>query len=414
MCVLVKEDVDAVVIGAGPAGSFAALKLAQSGLDVSVYEEHGKAGIPSHCAGHLSIEGLRRLGMYPLSSEIVENTYRGAVFHSPSGRRFVVSLDAPITCSVDRALFDAYLAEKAENAGAYYFLNSRVENLGIQNGTVKGVTVKRLGETIRRNAKIVIDAEGVSSRIIRETGVPRLDTGMLVNGIEAEVENVKDTDLDMVEVFLGLEYAPGFYAWLMPKKDDKAKVGLGARFGNPREFLRRLMVKHPTASRKLRGARISRLVVHPITLGGPICRPYSSGFLAVGDVASQVKSTTGGGVLFGMTCAAIGAQVVKDAFREGDFSSGFLSRYQRDCNEALGFDSRMMVRMRRVLDAMSDRRFDDLIALCSRLGVERTLEGIEDVDFQGRSLLRLLGSPRVLTVLVYSLFAYLTANPLNS
>jgi hypothetical protein len=54
-----------------------------------------------------------------------------------------------------------------------------------------------------------------------------------------------------------------------------------------------------------------------------------------------------------------------------------------------------------------------LIGLCSRLGVERTLEGIVDVDFQGRSLLRFLGSPRVLTVLVYSLFAYLSANPLT-
>ncbi len=411
MCVLVKEDVDAVVIGAGPAGSFAALKLAQSGLDVSVYEEHETAGIPSHCAGHLSIEGLRRLGMYPLSSEIVENTYRGAVFHSPSGKRFVVSLDASITCSVDRILFDRYLAEKAENAGACYFLNSRVESLGVQNGAVKGVIVKRLGEKIKKTAKIVIDAEGISSRLIRETGVPRLDTGMLVNGIEAEVENVKDTDLNMVEVFLGAEYAPGFYAWLMPKKDDKAKVGLGARVGNPRDFLHKLMVKHPIASRKLRGARISQVAVHPITLGGPICKPYSSGFLAVGDVASQVKSTTGGGVLFGMTCAAIGAQVVKDAVRENDFSSGFLSKYQRNCDETLGFDSRMMVRMRRVLDAMSDQRLDDLIALCSKLGLERTLQDMEDLDFQGRSLLRFLRSPRVLMVLGYSLFAYLSANP---
>ena len=411
MCVLVKEGVDAVVIGAGPAGSFAALKLAQSGLDVSVYEEHEKTGIPSHCAGHLSIEGLRRLGMYPLSSEIVENTYRGAVFHSPSGRRFVVSLDAPITCSVDRALFDRYLAEKAENAGACYFLNSRVENLGIQNGTVKGVIVKRLGEKIKKTAKIVIDAEGISSRIIRETGVPRFNTGMLVNGIEAEVENVKDTDLDMVEVFLGAGYAPGFYAWLMPKKDDKAKVGLGVRVGNPKDFLHKLMVKHPIVSRKLRGARISQVAVHPITLGGPICKPYSSGFLAVGDVASQVKSTTGGGVLFGMTCAGICAQVVKDAVRENDFSSDFLSKYQRNCDETLGFDSRMMVRMRRVLDAMSDQRLDDLIALCSKLGLERTLQGMEDVDFQGRSLLRFLRSPRVLMVLGYSLFAYLFANP---
>src|SRR5512136_1476193 len=101
-----KEVGDAAVVGAGPTGSFAALKLAQSGLDVTVYEEHKEVGVPSHCAGHLSIEGMRRLGMCPLPSGIVENTYRGVVFHSPSDRRFVVRFDSPVTCAVNRVLFD--------------------------------------------------------------------------------------------------------------------------------------------------------------------------------------------------------------------------------------------------------------------------------------------------------------------
>jgi digeranylgeranylglycerophospholipid reductase len=380
------------------------------GLDVTVYEEHMEIGVPSHCAGHLSIEGLRRLGMYPLPSEIVENTYRGAVFHSPSGWRFVVSFDSPVTCAVNRVLFDRYLAEKARNVGARFCLNSRVVNLVIENGGVRGVIVRQPDETVRKMARVVIDAEGVSSRMLRETGIPRLDTRRLVNGIEAEVENVKDVDSSMVEVFLGKDYAPGFYAWLMPKRDGRAKIGLAARAGNPEGFLRRLVDKHPVVSRKLRGSRIVRVVVHPITLGGPIGRPFSDGFLAVGDVASQVKSTTGGGVVFGMTCAAICAEVVKDAILQNDFSSDFLSRYARECNATLGFDSRMMVRMRRLLDGMSDESVDSLIGLCSRFGLEKAFQSVEDVDFQGRSLLRFLRSPRVLAAVGCFLFSYLPAN----
>ena len=405
-----KEVGDAAVIGAGPAGSFAALKLAQSGLDVTVYEEHKEIGVPSHCAGHLSIQGLRRLGMYPLPSKIVENTYRGAIFHSPSGGTFVVSFDSPVTCAVNRALFDRYLAEKAQKAGAKYCLSSRVVNLTVENGVANGVAVKQPDETVRKTARVIIDAEGVSSRILRDTGIPRLDTHWLINGIEAEAENVKDADTSVVEVFLGKYYAPGFYAWLMPKKDGRVKIGLAAKVGNPEVFLRRLMAKHPVASRRLRGARITQVAVHPIALGGPIRRPYSDGFLAVGDAASQVKSTTGGGVVFGMTCAAICAQVVKGAFSKNDFSSDFLSRYQRVCDQEFGFDSRMMVRMRRLLDAMSDESFDSLIGLCSKFGVEKAFQSVEDVDFQGRSLLRFLKSPRALVALGCFFFSYLSAN----
>jgi len=401
---------DAAVVGAGPAGSFAALKLAQSGLDVSVYEEHKEIGVPSHCAGHLSIQGLRRLGMYPLPSKIVENTYRGAIFYSPSGRTFVVSFDSPVTCAVDRTLFDRYLAEKAQEAGAEYCLNSRVANLIVENGVTKGVIVRQPDGIVRKTAGVIIDAEGVSSRILRGTGISGLDIRWLVNGIEAEAEDVEYEDASMVGVFLGEHYAPGFYAWLMPKGDGRVKIGLATKAGNPEVFLRRLVAKHPVASRKLRRARITQVAYHPITLGGPIRTPYSGGFLAVGDVASQVKSTTGGGVVFGMTCAAICAQVVKGAVRRNDFSPDFLSRYKRVCDQTFGFDSRMMVRMRRLLDTMSDESFDSLIGLCSRFGVEKTFHSVEEMDFQGRSLLRFLKSPRALAALGCFFFSYLSAN----
>jgi digeranylgeranylglycerophospholipid reductase len=405
-----KEASDVMVIGGGPSGSFAAMKLAQLGVDVTVCEEHKEIGIPSHCAGHLSLKGLSRLGMCSLPSGVIENTFRGASFYSPCGKGFTVLLDSPVTCAVNRVLFDKYVASKAQEAGASFCLDSRIENVIVEKRTVRGVVVKRESGSEEINAKIVVDAEGISSKIIRETRLPGLNRNMLINGIEAEVENVKDTDLDKVEVFLGARYAPGFYAWLMPKKDGLAKVGLGARRANPRELLQRLMVKHPVASRKLRGAKIKRVMVHPITLGGPIRKSYSDGFLAVGDVASQVKSTTGGGVVFGMTCATIAAEVAAEAVRQNKFSSDFLSAYQKRCNEVLGFDARMMVRMRRTLDAMSDARLDSLVGLCSKLELEKTLRSVEDVDFQGRTLLRVLRSPRVLAALGCFFFAFPFAN----
>jgi digeranylgeranylglycerophospholipid reductase len=407
-----KNMSDVIVVGGGPVGSFAAWKLAKMGADVTVFEEHEAIGSPSHCAGHLSIRSLRQLGLYPFPGEIVENTFSQANFYSPSGFKFSVHLAKPVTCAVNREAFDSYLADKAEAAGAHYCLNSRVQSLLMENGVVKGVTVKQGVQAEERfPSRIVVDAEGVSSRLLRQTGLPRLNRDRLVYAVEAEVNHAKDVDLNAVEVFVGKAYAPGFYAWLIPRLDGTAKVGLATKTGNPKEFLQRLMLKHPVASKQIAKAKITRIAFHPITLGGPIAKTYTSGFLAIGDVASQVKPTTGGGVIFGLTCAGIAAEVADEALHRSDVSSSFLQLYQKRCTDALGFDFNVMLRLRRFLDSLSDKKLDEVLRFCARIGLDKTLENVEEIDFQGQAFLTLLTKPAMFAALAYFLKLYLSANP---
>jgi digeranylgeranylglycerophospholipid reductase len=404
-----KDMPDAIVVGGGPAGSFAALNLAKLGAKVIVFEEHEAIGVPSHCAGHLSIRSLRNLGLYPLPGKIVENTFSQANFYSPTGFNFSVHLATPVTCAVNRAAFDKHIADKAEAAGARYCLNSRVQSLLMEDGVVKGVNVKQGDKEERVPAKIVVDAEGIASRLLRQTGLSGLNGERLVYGVEAEVENVKDMDLNAVEVFLGKNYALGFYAWLMPRLDGTAKVGLATNRGNPKEFLQRLMLKHPVASKQLSNAKITRIAFHPITLGGPISKAYSDGFLAVGDAASQVKPTTGGGVVFGLTCARIAAEVADEAVRRNDVPSSFLALYQKRCTDTLGFDFGVMLRVRRFLDSLSDAKLDKVLRFCARIGLDKTLENVEEIDFQGQTLLKVMKKPNVFAALAYFLKLYLSA-----
>ncbi len=404
------ERSDAIVIGAGPAGSFTALKLAELGLSVSVFEEHNEIGTPSHCPGHLSIRGLENLGLYPLPTHIIENTFSAANFYSPRGNVLTVQFSSPITCTVNRALFDRHIAMKAETSGAKYYTGSHVQSTIAEEGFVTGVLVRRNGKIEEKRAHVIIDAEGVSSRILRQTGLQGLDTQRLVNGLTAEAENVKHVDPDTVEVYFGKNYAPGFYAWLIPKKDGEAKIGLATKTGNPKDLLQKLITKHPIAKTKLNKAKVTHTTFHPLTLGGPITKAFSNGFLAVGDAASQVKPTTGGGAIFGMTCAKIAAETAHQALQNKDVSAKTLAAYQTRCQKALGFDANVMLRMRKTLDSMSDAQLDKLVDLCSKLGLDKVLSHVEDIDFQGKTILRTLRKPRMLPALAYFIYVYVSKN----
>ena len=317
------QSADAIVVGGGPVGAYAALNLAKLGVKTTVFEEHSTIGLPSHCAGHISIRSLRNIGLYPLPKEIVENSFCAANFYSAKGTKFSIRLSCPVTVALNRARFDQFLAKKAQEAGAICFECTCWIFIGWR-WLVKGVAVKQVeGAEENIYSKIVVDAEGVSSRLLRQTGLKPLKRSGLVYAVEAEVDNVEEVEDQAVEVYFGKAYAPGFYGWLIPKKDGSAKVGLATSHGDPREYLKRLMTKHPVASKQLAKAQIKSIGYHAITLGGPIDRAYSDGFLAVGDCASQVKPTTGGGVIFGLICAREAAEVAGQAINQGDFSSSF-------------------------------------------------------------------------------------------
>ena len=406
------DSPDAIVIGGGPVGSYAALNLAKLGVKVTIFEEHPQIGLPSHCAGHISIRSLRSIGLYPLPKGIVENTFDTANFYSPLGTKFSLHLSQPVTTVLDRARFDQYLAGQAKAAGAQFILNARVQSLIKADGFVKGVKVQRNGKKEEEvTSKIVLDAEGISSRLLKQTDLTALKTKGLVYAVEAEVENVKDTESNAVEVYFGKSYAPGFYGWLIPKLDGTAKVGLATNRGNPREFLNSLMSKHPFASKQLSKAKITQIGYHAITLGGPINKTYSNGFLACGDCASQVKPTTGGGVIFGLTCAKIAAQTTSEALQHNDVSSDFIQIYQKRCSDLLRFDFTVMLRLRRFLDSLSDEKLDEMLRVCKKLGVDRALTDVDEIDFQGKMILTALGKPAMLAALAYFSMLYLSANP---
>jgi len=401
------NEFDAVVVGGGPCGSFSALTAAKLGVKVAICEEHESIGIPTHCIGHLNLNGLKRLGLHPLPKSVVENEFRGVTFYSPSGREFSIRFDSPVTCAVNRELFDKHLADLAIRAGVEYRLASRVESLVLEGSSVKGVVINRRGLKETLSSKIIIDAEGVSSVILKKAGLQSLDRSTVVNAVHIEMDRVEDVEGDSVEVYLGEKYAPGFFAWIIPKLDGTAKIGLATKAGNPKRHLHKFLHDHPIASPKLDKSKILNQSFHPIPLGGPIPKTYHHGLLVVGDAASQVKPTTGGGVIFGLLCSKIAGEVAYEAIKTNDFSERFLSRYDYRWRALIEFELASMRRLRKMLNGLSDERIDKLIELCARLEMDKILKKHGDLDFEGASLIHMLSHPATVILSLYFIFSSL-------
>ena len=398
------QKASVIVVGGGPCGSFSAFTTAKLGVDVTVCEEHREIGAPSHCPSHVSLGGLKQLRL-KLPKEIVENKIRGAVFYSPSGYEFQVKFAHPVTCVLNRALFDKFLANLAEEAGAKFRLGTRVESLLLDSGHVTGVSVK--GENLKSN--LVIDCEGCSSVLLKKAGLPVLERSMVVQGVEAEVDKIADVENDTVEVYLGDKYAPCFYAWIIPRPDGSAKVGLATKTGNPAKYLQRFMGQNPKARSKLQRSKIVKVSYHPLTLGGPLAKTYHDGLLVVGDAASQVKPTTGGGIIMGLNCAKIAGTTAQEAIEQGDTSATFLSRYQDRWQRVIGFDMTVMRQMRLMLNRLSDRKLDRIVALSSQLGLDEDLKHVGEIDFQGKGIVPLVRSPAAWIIAFYAILSSLTS-----
>lgn len=379
---------DVAIVGGGLCGSFTAYTAARLGARTVVLEEHPDVGFPLHCSGHVGINGLRRAGFEP-PQNVVENEIRGAVFYSPACRRIVLEREKPVTLVLDRAALDAHLAGMAQRAGAEYLLGARARRLGLSGGRVTGVSFSRGLGRGELEARIVVDAEGAGSALLK--GLLRTTPSRFVAGsAQVYVDGVVDVDRDFVEVYLGRGYAPGFFAWIIPARGDSAKVGLATFSGSPTQLLRRFMEGHPIAMGKLRRSRVRAVSTHAMPLGGPIRKTYRAGLLVVGDAAGQVKPTTGGGVVMGLICARMAGRTAHESLRASDQSERFLSRYQRGWRRAVGFDLEFMRRVRLALSRMSDRALERLFETFTRTGLAEAVSRVNDIDLQARALLSAL------------------------
>src|SRR6478672_10359541 len=113
---LMKEQFDVLIVGAGPAGSFAAERLAAGGARVALFDGR-PTGEPKACGGGVTAKALKA---WPNLLNAVGRTINELDLYSPGGKKLHLQLDEPFAV-YSRVAFDGYLRDRARDAGAHVF-----------------------------------------------------------------------------------------------------------------------------------------------------------------------------------------------------------------------------------------------------------------------------------------------------
>lgn len=385
---------DVVVIGAGPAGAFAALNLARQGIAVRILEEHRVVGLPVDCSGIVGPDALAILGLegLPILGEV-----RDLTFVTPGSLRVEYRPSAPLAYVLDRARFDQRLAHEVVRAGGCIETGWRVTGMTVGED---GVRVRADGEEGSRTveARIAILAGGPRYGLQQALGMGVPRAFLRTAQTEVQAPGVRNT-----QVYLGREVAPGSFAWLIPFQREGercARVGVGAT-EEATPYLEALL------SRLRRHGLIGE-ALHP-TRHWPIPltslpRTYGDRVLAVGDAAGQTKPTSGGGIFYGLLCAKVAADVAAEALRVGDCSAGFLSRYDRAWRGRLGSEIRAGHLLRRLFNRLDDADIDEIFRTVGSDGILPMLSQKVRFDWHGDAIYYMLRHPMLAKVFLKGLF----------
>ncbi len=338
------KDYDVIVVGAGPAGSAAARYAAAGGARTLLLDRRREIGSPVRCGEFCpSLPEIR--AMFPNAGDLEELApglaaatrleTQAAIVVSPGGRRTPVPLGGVV---VDRGAFDRALADAAAAAGAEVAADTRVT-------AVEGSRVITEGGPLA--ARVVVGADGPLSATARSCGLPPPPAQAL--GLQHVVAGIA-CEPGTMEMHFG-SFSPGGYAWVIPRGDGTANVGLGIR---PARDVRRARAALEAfilarAERDGRPARRVRSAAKWIPVGGPLPVTARGSVLLAGDAAGQLMACNGGGIPTAAICGRIAGETAAAHVR----GEAALETYDRRWREAIGAELRRALTTRRLFDVVS-------------------------------------------------------------
>ena len=416
-------DYDVIVAGGGLAGTVVAQSVAyysNQGLSVLVIDRN-----PSHLPGRKSISGwvcgdaVSKEAVDYMTEHIkvswtepeIEHKVKGVMAFSPN-RETSIPFDGD-GYMLNRQKLPECQNERARKMGIDFDFEVNLTGLLYDDGQVIGIQGidNKNKQPYKKTAKIVVDATGVTSMLrnqIKNTDkierkIDRKDvesTGRHIMYFEKGEDDLSEFDPDYCIIHLDQDIAPGGYAWVFPKGDNKVNIGLGIektllekrnkRLGK-NDNVSSLINEYVERNRAIKNPKLSMDPEDKDNVTGNFqvsvrrqndCM-VANGYMLVGDSAWMPKPLDAGGIGPALIAGTIIGKCAVDAIQSGDVTEKGLWKYNKEFINEYGYKTAGLEVFRRLIQTLSNDQIDYGIKhFLGNLDVEAIAKG-EHPDFGG-------------------------------
>ncbi|MDR3678108.1 MAG: NAD(P)/FAD-dependent oxidoreductase [Acidobacteriota bacterium] len=372
---------DVAVIGAGPTGIHTAYLLAQAGLDVVLFEAQSRIGDRAICSGVVGDEAFAR---FDLPTDPILSEIKCIQAVSPGGKKLEYRTEGPLAQVIDKGEFNRSLAQRAVNAGAKLQLGCWVNSLAVEKHSVEIQYRPAEEAPASLRAQVAIITTGVNGSLNHSLGLahPR----QFLRAVQAEMSLPPNGHGNATRVFVGRGVAPGAFGWEIPLGNNRWRVGLMTE-DNPDPYFVKL-VQRVSPNTDISTLKIDRKGIAQAAVG----RCVVDRVIAAGEAAGHIKTTTGGGIYYGLLSAELVADVVSRAFRTRNFSTRTLGEFERYWRSTFGNELIVGYFARKLAGHFSDNQIDRFFDAANASDLLVRLNGRLKFDWHHRALLATLRS----------------------
>ncbi|TET62558.1 MAG: NAD(P)/FAD-dependent oxidoreductase [Candidatus Stahlbacteria bacterium] len=341
-----RKKYDVAVVGAGPIGSYTAYQLADKGFDVCLLDEKENIGEDVICAGVISKQAFKR---YDLPSKSILSRIDSVTFISPSGQRLEYIPQDIFTYVVSRKIFDRGLLKTAKKVGVDVYLKQHVINIKESSKYYTIICTKK-----RYRSKTVVLATGVNYELHTKIGLSKPSKFLYGSQIEMPMSFSQSN----IQIHLGQKFAPGSFGWVIPAGNNSSRVGVIVH-KKGRIWLEKMLEQRLNFS--VEKLNKDDLKLKPIAYGS-VKRSVKGNILALGEAAGQVKTTTGGGIFYGLLCSEIAVDKLTKTIKNGCS----LNDYELAWHSALVSEFDIGKRLRKIARTLDDEKIENLFNFVKR------------------------------------------------